>query len=516
MKKKEIIIAHDVGTGGNKAVCTDLKGKVLFSHYIPYQLIHPKPGWVEQNPEELWNAVSKSTRNVLMNIDLSFHQIIGVCLSGQMLNIIPLNEKGQPLSNMISWLDTRSISQADRIIEDLGDQLFIREVANLPTGKDIIPKMLWIREKWPQIWKKTYKLCDCKEYILFRMTGKFAVDWNDASLYFLFDPRKRDWSKTLCEKLEIPLSMLPEAHSCIKVIGEVTPEASKQTGIPSGTPVVIGAGDAGMAQVGAGAVRNGKVNLMAGTSLLLAVSIDRFINDNKKPFLGMCHVDPKSWIIGGAMETGGGSLMWFRDTLCDDITVEAKRKGVSAYQLMSEIAVEIPPGSDNLIFTPWLAGERSPVLNHYLRGAFIGLTLGHSKAHMVRAIMEGVSYHLRWIRDRMQNIGIQIDSMHAMGGSGTSDMWMQIMSDVLGIEIRIVKNAQEAGAVGAALTTAVGLGVYPSLEIADDLVRFSKTFYPKSGKAKKIYDAFYKEYIALYEALSPIYRRMHTVNQINS
>jgi xylulokinase len=174
----------------------------------------------------------------------------------------------------------------------------------------------------------------------------------------------------------------------------------------------------------------------------------------------------------------------------------------------------VPPGSDNLIFTPWLSGERAPVLDHYLRGAFIGLTFGHSKAHMARAIMEGVGYHLRWIRDKLVNLGLKIETMHAMGGVGTSDIWMQIISDIMESEIHLVKNPLEAGAVGAALTAAVGLGVYPSLEIADDFVEFSKTIHPTLDSRQRIYRAFYEEYVGLYEALSPVYRRIHDVSQL--
>ncbi len=511
MNKRKIILAHDVGTGGNKAVITDLKGRVLHSHYIPYPLINIRPGWVEQNPEQLWHAVMESTRKVLSNIDLLEYEIIGVSMSAQMLNILPLDEKGKPLTNMLSWLDTRSIPQADRIINELGTNIFINEVSNLPTAKDIIPKILWIKEVKPEVWKKTHKVVDCKEYLLLRLTGKIAVDWHGASLYFLFDPIRRKWSKNLCNKLDIPISKLPDAYPCTQVIGKVTSQAAKETGIPSGTPVVIGAGDLGVAQIGAGAVEPGKVNLMTGTATLIAASVDKFVNDKKKPLWGLCHVDPDTWIISGEMETGGGSLMWFRDTFCDDISVKAKREGISTYQLLSRMASEIPPGSDKLLFTPWLSGERAPVLDHYLKGAFIGLSFGHSKAHMARAIMEGVGFHLRWIKDSMEKLGLKIDVIHAMGGASTSNLWMQIISDIMGKEIRVVANAQEAGASGAALTTAVGLGIYSSLKVADDFVEFSKIFFPKSDKNISFYDSLYQEYRALYEALSPIYRRIYFI-----
>jgi xylulokinase len=512
MDKKKIVIAHDVGTGGNKAVCTDLKGNILFSHYEPYPLITPKTGWVEQDPEQLWNAVVVSTRKVISNVDFTKFEVIGLSLSSQLLNTLPLDEKGEPLSHMISWLDTRSINQADSIVEELGADLFINEVSNLPTAKDIIPKMIWIKENWPEVWEKTHKLIDCKEYIIFKLTGKIAVDWHGASAYFLFDPRKRKWSEGLCEKLGIPVSMLPDTFPCTDVIGKITTQAAKETGLPSGTPVVIGAGDCGMAQVGVGAVADGKVNIMTGTATLISASVSKFVNDEEKPFLGMCHVDPDSWIIAGEMETGGGSLMWFRDTYCEDIDERAKKRGMSGYEMLSEMASDVQPGSDKLLFTPWLSGERAPVLDHFLRGAFIGLTFGHSKAHMARAVMEGVGFHLRWIKEKMEKLGIHIGVMHAMGGAGTSDVWMQIISDILESEIRVVANSQEAGAVGAAITTAVGLGVYPNMAIADALVKIEKTYLPRQDKSKRIYDDLYHEFVGLYELLSPVYRRIHNID----
>jgi xylulokinase len=511
--KKPLLLAHDVGTGGNKAVVTDIKGHVLYSQYIPYPLITPRPGWVEQDPAKLWGAVVESTKTVLSRIDTDKFEIIGVSLSAQMLNTLPLDKDGNPLTNMLSWLDIRSIPQAERIVETGGAELFIEEVSNLPTAKDIVPKILWLKEERPEVWKKIHKVVDCKEYLLFRLTGKIAVDWHGASLYFLFDPRRREWSATLCRRLEIPLSMLPDAYPCTTVIGAVTSEAAKETGIPCGTPVVIGAGDLGVAQVGAGAVSPGKVNIMTGTATLVAASVDRFVNDNKKPLWGLCHVDPETWIISGEMETGGGALMWYRDTLCEDIKKEAEKKNLSTYALLSEMASDVPPGSDNLIFTPWLSGERAPVLDHYLKGAFIGLSFGHTMAHMIRSVMEGVGYHLRWIKEKMTEIGITIDTIHAMGGAGMSDIWMQILSDIMESEIKVVKNSQEAGAAGAALTTAVGLGVYPHLNVADEFVEFSRVYSPRMSGRVRIYNELYREYRALYESLSPIYKRIHIIGK---
>ncbi len=253
-----------------------------------------------------------------------------------------------------------------------------------------------------------------------------------ASVYFLFDPYTKKWSEEVCQKPGIPIEKLPPAFPCTEVIGEITPQSAKQTGLKAGTPVVICAGDVAVAQSGAGANREGKVHLCIGTATWVGVSTSTFRNDPIKPFWGLNHIDPKKYIIAGEMETGGGALIWFRDALCQDEKRLAAEKGKSSYDLISAAAESISPGSDKLIFLPWLSGERAPVLDHYARGGFIGLTMGHNKSHMARAVMEGVAYHLRWICESMEQVGFKIDEFNGIGGGCNSKVWVQIISDVTG------------------------------------------------------------------------------------
>jgi sugar (pentulose or hexulose) kinase len=294
------------------------------------------------------------------------------------------------------------------------------------------------------------------------------------------------------------------------VIGEITPEAAKQTGLKPGTPVVICAGDVAAAQSGAGANREGKVHLCIGTATWIGVSTSTFLNDPIKPFWGLNHIDPRKYIIAGEMETGGGALMWFRDVLCQEEKRLAAEKGKSSYDLISAAASSISPGSDKLLFLPWLSGERAPVLDHYARGGFIGLTMSHNKGHMARAVMEGVAYHLRWICEAMEKIGFQIDGFNGIGGGCNSKVWVQIISDVTGRPIRVVKNHLEAGAAGAALAVAVGLGIYPNMDVVDDLIKIRREVQPDSSHAKR-YEALYREYRELYEVLAPVHRRLYQI-----
>ena len=508
---KKYILAHDVGTGGNKAVLCDLQGQVLHSAYQSYGLSYPRPEWVEQDPDELWEVVAATSRQVIAESGIDPAEILGVGISAQMWNTLPVDEEGRPLTPMLSWLDLRSIAQADRVTAgDMPDFLF-KHTGNIPTAKDSIPKILWLKEERPEIWSRTAYLLDCKEYILFKLTGKIAIDWVGASVYFLFDPITRCWSEEVCHQLGIPMEMLPPAYPATDVIGEVIPRAAVETGLDPGTPVVICAGDVAVAQSGAGANQEGKAHLCIGTATWIGVSSAAFRNDPHKPLWGLNHIDPGKYIIAGEMETGGGALMWFRDTLCQEEARLALQQGTSSYDLISASAQAVPPGSDKLLFLPWLSGERAPVLDHYARGGYLGLNISHTKGHMARALMEGVAYHLRWICEAMEKIGFEINLMNAIGGGCSSQLWMQIISDVTGKPLQIMKNHQEAGAAGTALTVAVGLGVYSGMDDIDPLIGISRKIQPDSERWGR-YDQLYHEYRQLYELLVPFHRRLHDIH----
>jgi xylulokinase len=507
MPTEKYLLAHDTGTGGNKAVLTDLRGRVVCASYKPYAVSYPRPDWAEQDPEALWQAVADTTREVLAQAGAEPSRVIGVGISAQMFNLLAVDEHGQPLAPMLSWLDVRSARQADRLLEGDLPRLLYQWTGNVPTAKDVIPKILWLREERPDLWERTARLVDCKEYLLFRLTGRWVTDWHGASAYFLFDPHARTWSRAACEALGIPPDMLPPALPCTAVVGEVTEAAAHQTGLLPGTTVVACAGDVATAQCGAGASAPGRAHLCVGTATWVGVSSSVFVNDADKPFWGLSHIDPDKWIIAGEMETGGGALMWFRDTFLPSEAQATEATGRSSYDLLASLATSVAPGADRLLFLPWLSGERAPVLDHYARGAFIGLSLGHTRAHMARAVMEGVGLHIRWIIEAMQSIGLPVSHLNAIGGGSTSPVWSQIISNILGRRLHVVKHAQEAGAIGAALCVAVGLGLYPSMESVDELIEISHTVEPQMDDAN-VYDLLYREYRHLYEALSPVFRRL--------
>ncbi|MCL4561318.1 MAG: FGGY-family carbohydrate kinase [Chloroflexi bacterium] len=508
--EKTFILAHDTGTGGDKAVLTDLHGRVLQSAYREYSLYYPRAGWVEQNPEELWQAVTATTREVIGRAGIDPRQILGVGISAQMFNLLPVDEDCRPLTPMLSWLDVRSVAQADRVLSGEMPGFLFQQTGNIPTAKDIIPKILWLKEEMPEVWQRTARLLDCKEYILYKLTGKIGIDWHGASVFFLFNPYQKTWSEEACRRLGIPVEMLPPTYPSTQVIGEVTEDAAAQMGLQPGTPVVICAGDVAVAQSGAGANADGKAHLCVGTATWVGLSSRVFKNDPQKPFWALNHIDPQKWIIAGEMETGGGALMWFRDTFCHEEGLLASRGGVSTYELLGNMAGSVEPGADRLIFAPWLSGERAPVLDHYARGGFIGLSMTHNKSHLARAVMEGVAYHIRWICEALEDLGFSVVTMNAIGGGSSSQLWTRIISDVTGRRLQIVEHPLEAGAMGAALTVAVGMGVYHKMEEIDDLIRIERIVEPED-KFQQRYNSMYQEYRSIYSALAPVYRQLYEV-----
>lgn len=511
MTNSKYILAHDTGTGGDKAVLCDLNGKVLYSAYQSYGLSYPQAEWVEQDPDELWRAVAATSRQVIQESGIDPADVIGVGVSAQMWNTLPVDREGTPLTPMLSWLDLRSVRQADRLRTGVMPSFIFKHTGNIPTAKDSIPKILWLKEERPEIWERTAYLLDCKEYILFKLTGKIAIDWVGASVYFLFNPYTKKWSEEVCRELGIPLEKLPPAFPCTDVIGEITSEAARETGLKTGTPVVICAGDVAVAQSGAGANREGKVQLCIGTATWVGISTATFRNDPAKPFWGLNHIDPNMYIIAGEMETGGGALMWFRDVLCQEEQRQTSAAGKSSYDLLSTMAGSVPPGSDKLIFLPWLSGERAPVLDHYARGGYIGLAMSHNKSHMTRAVMEGVAYHIRWICEAMEKTGFIISGFNGIGGGCNSPVWIQIIADVTRRPVSVMKNHLEAGAVGAALTVAVGLGIHPSMEAVDDLIGIEHVVQPNESCQQR-YDDLYRIYRDLYTVLVPIHHRLYEVS----
>ena len=505
------IISHDVGTSGDKAVITNLRGEILLTSYKSYPMLYPESKAAEQDPVVLWKAVTHTTKELISISGISPSQIAGIGITTQAFNLLPVDKKGQPLMNMISWADLRSIAQAEFLLEEFGIERFYRWTANAPRAKDVIPRILWLKEKHPDIWKRTHLLMNCKEYIIHRLTGKFAMDLHSASIFFLIDQDKKIWSKNACDALEIPVEMLPEIFPSTELIGKVGSQAASEMGLLAGTPVVLCPADVGAAQVGSGAISVGHASLYIGTGGWVCLTSQNLVNTPENPFWALNHIDPDMYIIGGALDTAGSGFAWFVDCFCQEEARKAKRSEESVYQVLGRMAEKIEKGADGLLFVPWVYGERGHVgVDHYARGAFLGLDLNHQKAHLARAVMEGVAYHYRWFLEELEHAGLQFNSLNAIGGGCSSPLWIRIISDILGRELRVLAQPQEAGSIGAALITAVGLGIYPDIQAVEGFIKFSGTVNPESDAF--FYEDRYQEYRDISKHLIDLFEKRHHKN----
>ncbi len=502
-EKDGYIIAHDFGTSGDKAVLTDLRGNVLASEYMEYPLLYPKSHWVEQDPKDWWKAFSSTTRAVAEKAK-SPDEILAVAPSAQMITIMPVNQQGIPLRNSISWLDLRATKQGDWL-QQFADEIY-PILGMAPSAKDIVSRILWIKENEPKIYANTYKFLDCKDYLELKLTGNFVTDWSNASLYGLFDINNHEWSERVCEITDISPEKLPDAYPSTEIIGEVTQTAAKEIGVPAGTPVIATGGDVAVAAIGSGSVNDGDSHVCIGTATWIGVTTKEVLIDSQKRYLTMCSGDPEKNILMGEMETGGAALRWLRDTLRNFPNISDIE--AFSYLDMDKWATKVPPGSDQLIFTPWMSGERSPLNDHNARGTYLGLKLGHTAGHLIRAILEGVAFNIRWILDSVEETApFQIRDICGVGGGAASKLWMQIISNVTGRKIRIVEEPLNAGSIGASLTAAVALGVFPDFESLLEVIPI-KTRLQCEREAFDIYSKLFPIYKEAYTQLSPIFNKL--------
>jgi xylulokinase len=409
MAQKSYILAHDLGTTGNKAILVDTFGNLVTSAYCAYETDYCRPNWAEQNPKDWIQAICDSTHKILVDSKISPERIAVVSFSGHMNGILAVDAQGNPLHPAIIWADQRSTKQADLISEKCGSL----ETYHL-TGIRVSPgytaaKLLWIKENEPEIYAKTFKVLQAKDYAAYFLTGIFATDYSDASLTQLLDLEKHCWAENMLETLGISADLMPKIYPSAAVIGEITQAAAAKTGLRPGTPVVIGGGDGACATVGAGSIHVGDIYNYIGSSSWMALTTNQPVLDIQQRTFNFLHLDPNLYIAIGTMQAAGGAFDWFESLFREK--GEEKR-----YDDLNLAAGMIPPGGNGLIFLPYLLGERSPYWNPLARSAFIGLAMPDGRAQMARAVMEGVAFNLRIILDVLLSQGVKTRGMRLIGG----------------------------------------------------------------------------------------------------
>lgn len=487
----------DSSTTATKALLIDENGQVFDVASSEYSYQTPQPLWSEQDPQLWWHAAAACVQMLLQQSNVSADQIKGIGLTGQMHGLVLIGEGGKVLRPAILWNDQRTGAECDEIKNVIGKKKFIRITGNDALAGFTAPKILWVKNNEPEVYNRIQHILLPKDYIRFKLTNQFALDRAGGSGTVLFNLKKRDWSEEIVGALNIKNQWLPQTFEGTQVTGSITASAAAETGLVEGTPVLAGGGDQAAGAVGVGAVRTGIVSLVLGTSGVVFATTDAAFIEPDGRLHAFCHAAPGKWHLMGVMLSAAGSLRWFRDSLAP---------GLSFGELVNT-ANSVNSGSDGLLFLPYLTGERTPHPDPLARGAFVGLTVRHTRSHMTRAIMEGVAFGLRDSFELMKSAGLtKISQARVSGGGSKSTLWKQILADVLNVEL-VTVNTTEGAAFGAALLAAVGAGVYPDVDTACNRT-IEITAHTEPGASQRIYETLYPIYQDLYPALRPSFNAL--------
>jgi xylulokinase len=473
----------------------------------------PRPGWSEQNPEDWWTASCAATRAVLKKAKLKGTDIGAIGLSGQMHGSVFLGKGEKPLRPALLWNDQRTGEQCAEITSRAGGrEALIEMVANPALTGFTAPKMLWVREHQPKIWDKTRHVLLPKDYIRYRMTGEYATEVSDASGTLLLDVRNRRWSDKLLGLLEIDRDLLPEVFESQEVSGTLSNQGATALGLKAGTPVVGGGGDQAAGAVGNGIVLGGIVSATLGTSGVVFAHADTPTFDPHGRVHTMCHAVAGKWCVFGCMLSAGGSFQWFRNQLGQAEVLAARKAKVDPYELLIAQAESAPPGSEGLFFLPYLTGERCPHPDPSARGAWIGLTARSTRAMMIRALLEGVTFGMRDALEIMKGMNLPITQVRASGGGARSAFWRQLQADIYNLPI-VLTNAAEGPAYGVALLAGVGTGVWDSVEQACRSSIKQVTKITANKKSAALYERHYRVYDKLYGDLKERFGEIAALGQ---
>ncbi len=498
------LLGIDVGTSGVKALLIDEGGTVRASATVEHPLSTPRPLWAEQDPESWWRGTVESVRRVLAAGDIDPCDLAGIGLTGQMHGLVLLDSAGEVLRPAILWNDQRTGPQCEAVTQKAGAERILELTGNPVLPGFTAPKIAWVRENEPEVFRRVNRVLLPKDYIRYRLTGEFFTEVSDASGTSLLDVAGRKWSEEMLTAFDVPREWLPEVTESPVISARVHREAASATGLREGTPVAGGGGDQAAQAVGAGIVEEGIVSATLGTSGVVFAASRQYRVEPEGRLHAFCHAVPGMWHLMGVMLSAAGSFRWYRDVLGEAETERAAQERRDPYDLLTEAAAGVEAGCEGLLFLPYLTGERTPHPDPNARGVFFGLTLRHQKAHLTRAVLEGVTYGLRDSLELMKGLGIRTDQVRASGGGARSAFWRQLLADNFHSEI-VSPGIEEGAAYGTALLAGVGAGVYPDVPdaCAAALSLSGKT---EPGPDAAVYDTWYPHYRALYPVLAPQFR----------
>jgi xylulokinase len=495
------VMGIDVGTGGTRALIVDASGRILASateDHAPFA--SPCIGWAEQHPDDWWRAAQIAIRKAILDSGLRADQISCVGFSGQMHGAVMLDEHGKVVRPALIWCDVRTQKQCDDLTSQLGRDRMIELTANPALANFTLTKFLWTRDNEPDNWNRVRRVMLPKDYVRFKLTGRAATDVADASGTLLLDVSRRTWSAEILSAVGIDPSILPELFESPAVCARISHAGAEASGLVEGTPVVAGAGDQAAGAVGMGIVSPGAVSATIGTSGVVFAATDRPVTDAQGRLHTFCHAIPNRWHVMGVTQAAGLSLRWLRDTFFQTCS----QSGGEIYDCMTKEAAQAPAGSDQLLWAPYLMGERTPHLDPDVRGALVGLTASHTRAHVIRAVLEGVAFSLKDTFRILEAMGIPIERVRLGGGGARSALWRGIQAEVYGREVEILA-AEEGAAYGAAILAGVGAGLWPSVDAAcESIVHVSERVTPDPVHVVTM-NAQYQRYHRIYPAMKSIY-----------
>jgi len=504
------VIGIDLGTSGTKTVLFDETGKSIVSALREYPMLQPVNGWAEQDPRDWWEAAVATLSEVVARSGVPAESIVSLGISGQMHGLVMLDEAGEVLRPAILWCDQRTGKECDDLTAALGRSRLVSITANPAITGFTASKILWVRNNQPDVFDKCRRILLPKDYLRYKLTGDFATEVSDASGMQLLDVPNRCWSDEVLDKLGIDKSLLAKVYESPDVTGTISANAAKLTGLSNKTPVVGGAGDNAAAAIGTGVVADGRAFTTIGSSGVVFAHTDKLAIDPKGRVHTFCCAVPGAWHVMGVTQGAGLSLQWFRNQFCSQETEQAAREGTDPYEIMTSKAADVPIGADRLLYLPYLMGERTPHLDSNCRGVFFGLSAMHTRAHLIRAVMEGVSYSLFDCLSVLDEMGVKPETMLACGGGGSSPMWRQMLADVFGMPVATVKS-REGPALGVAILAAVGAGIYPDVRAAcDAMILINPPQYGNAADTER-YRKVYALYGSLYPALKEGFKELQEI-----
>jgi xylulokinase len=508
------LLGIDIGTSGTRSLVIDENGNIISSAIKEYPLYTPKPGWAEQNPADWYEATISTIKEALQKKNIKGSDIKSIGLSGQMHGSVFLDDANEVIRPALLWNDQRTEPQCKEIYDIFGYDNFIKLSYNKALPGFTSPKILWLRENEPENYNKTKKILLPKDYVRFMMSGTYATEVSDAAGMLLMDIKERTWSDEILDGLKINKSLLADIFESYEVSAKLDAKTANLTGLVEGTPIVGGGGDNAAGNVGSGIIRQGIISDSIGTSGVVFAHSDKPVYDPEGRLHSFCHAVPGKWHLMGVTLSAAGAQKWYYDTFGPSRDIENKRPDLKKYKLLDAQAEQVAPGSDGLLFLPYLSGERTPHADAFARGVFFGMSYIHNQDHFVRSIMEGVAFSQLDCLNLMKGLGIDSEHIVLIGGGSRSRIWKEIICDVFQTQIVTLKN-EEGPAFGAALLAGVGCGLYNSVEQAvEKAVKKSSELLPDKGK-NSVYGKTYEIYKSIYKSLKGDFKKLYDL-QFNS